>query len=80
MIKPLAITGFLFVALGIAGFVHPRILMPAKREISERAGEKLIIETRRVVRIPALMSTFALLAGGGLIFLSFDKRAEMRGR
>lgn len=74
MIKPFAITGAILIAIGIAGFVHPRFLMPAKTDISSHGGEKVIIETRRIVRIPALMSACALLAGSGLIFLSFEKR------
>jgi hypothetical protein len=73
MIKPLAITGALFVVIGIAGFVHPRVIMPAKTDVSSRGSEKIIIETRRIVRIPALMSACAVLAGAGLIFLSFEK-------
>jgi hypothetical protein len=74
MIKPLAITGALFVLIGIAGFVHPRVMMPAKTDVTTHGGEKIIVETRRIVQIPALMSACALLAGGGLIFLSLQKQ------
>ena len=74
MIKPFAITGALFLIVGIAGFVHPRVLMPAKTDVSSRGGQKVIIETRRIVTIPAPMSGCALLAGGLLIFLGFEKK------
>jgi hypothetical protein len=74
MSKPICLAGALFVALGIAGFVHPRVLMPAKTDVTSHDGEKVIIETRRIVRIPVLMSACALFAGAGLIFLSFEKR------
>jgi hypothetical protein len=58
----------------MAGFIHPRVLMPAKTDVTSHGGEKVIIETRRIIRIPALMSACALFAGAGLIFLSFEKR------
>jgi hypothetical protein len=74
MIKPSCLAGGLFVAMGIAGFVHPRILMPAKTDVTNRGDQKVIIETRRIVRVPPLMSVCALVAGGGLILLSFEKR------
>jgi len=74
MIKPSCLAGGLFVAIGIAGFVHPRVMMPAKTDVTNNGDQKVIIETRRIVRIPGLMSACALLAGGGLIFLSFEKR------
>ena len=48
----LAIFGVLFVVLGIAGLAHPNVVMPAKKQELEIAGNKVIMETRRVVEIP----------------------------
>jgi hypothetical protein len=68
--KPFAIAGMLFVVLGIAALVHPRILMPGKQGDVQVRGQRMIVETRRVVTIPPILSGFFVLAGGGLIFLS----------
>jgi hypothetical protein len=68
--KQFAIFGILFIALGIAGFVHPRILMPGKQNDVQVGGQQMIVETRRVIEIPAFLSGFFILAGGALIFLS----------
>jgi hypothetical protein len=66
----LAIFGFLFIALGIAGLVHPNIVMPAKKQEIEIAGSKVIMETRRVVTIPKVLGALLVLAGGAALFLS----------
>jgi hypothetical protein len=68
--KQFAIFGILFIALGIAGFVHPRILMPWKQKDVQVGGQQMIVQTRRVIEIPAFLSGFFILAGGALIFLS----------
>jgi hypothetical protein len=68
--KTFAIAGALFVLLGIAGFVHPRILMPGKQEDVRVGEQRMIVETRRVVTIPPILSGFLVLAGGGLLSLS----------
>ena len=67
--KTFVIPGILFVVLGIAGFVHPRILMPGRQDDLQVGGQRMIVETRRVVEIPGFLSGFLVLAGGGLIFI-----------
>ena len=66
----LVIFGVLFVALGIAGLVHPNVVMPAKKHEIEIAGKKVIMETRRVVEIPRILGVLLLVAGGAILFLS----------
>lgn len=74
--KQFAIFGILFIVLGIAGFVHPRILMPGKQNSVQVGGQEMIVETRRVIDIPAFLSGFFILAGGALIFLSRREKAS----
>jgi len=66
----LAIFGVLFVALGIAGLSHPNVVMPAKKQELEIAGNKVIMETRRVVEIPKILGVLLVVAGGAALFLS----------
>lgn len=68
--KQFAIAGALFVVLGIAGLVHPRILMPGKQDDVRVGDQRMIVKTRRVVTIPPILGGFFVLAGGCLIFLS----------
>jgi len=68
--RTFAIAGTLFVLLGLAGFVHPRILMPGKQDDVRVGDQRMIVETRRVVTIPPILSGFFVLAGGGLLFVS----------
>jgi hypothetical protein len=42
----LAIVGVLFVVLGIAGLAHPNVVMPAKKQELEIAGNKVIMGKR----------------------------------
>jgi hypothetical protein len=66
----LAIVGVLFVVLGIAGLVHPNVVMPAKKQEIEIAGSRVIMETRRVVEIPKILGALLVVAGGAALFLS----------
>jgi uncharacterized membrane protein YdcZ (DUF606 family) len=66
----LAIVGVLFVVLGIAGLVHPNVVMPAKKQEIEIAGSRVIMETRRVVEIPKILGVLLVVAGGAALFLS----------
>ena len=66
----LAIIGVLFVVLGIAGLAHPNVVMPAKKQEIEIAGNKVIMETRRVVEIPKILGVLLVVAGGAALFLS----------
>ena len=69
-IKIFAITGFFFMVLGTASLIHPRILLPQKTDISHNGGQSIIVETRRVVRVPMPVGIVWLLAGCALAYLS----------
>ena len=66
----LVIFGVLFIALGIAGLVHPNVVMPGKKQELEIAGNKVIMETRRVVELPKILGVLLVVAGGAILFLS----------
>jgi len=66
----LAISGVLFVVFGIAALVHPNVMMPAKKQELEIAGNKVLMETRRVVEIPKVLGVLLVVAGGAILFLS----------
>lgn len=53
---------------------RPNLLMPAKRETLQIAGQKVVMETRRVVTIPRPLSGLVIVSGGGLILLGIQKR------
>lgn len=62
--------GILFLALGIGGLVHPNIVMPGKKQELQISGQKVIMETRRVVTVPGVLGVLLILAGGAALFLS----------
>ncbi|MGC1944515.1 MAG: hypothetical protein WA664_12225 [Candidatus Acidiferrales bacterium] len=66
----LAVIGVLFIALGIGGLVHPNVVMPAKKQEIQIAGNKVIMETRQVVTIPGVLGVVVILAGGAALLLS----------
>ena len=66
----LTVFGVLFVVLGIAALAHPNVVMPAKKQELEIAGNKVIMETRRVVEIPRILGVLLVVAGGAALFLS----------
>jgi hypothetical protein len=70
-IKTFGIAGIFFMLLGAAALIHPRILMPAKTDISKTGNnQQIIVETRRIVHVPRIVGVIWLLAGGGLVYLS----------
>jgi hypothetical protein len=66
----LAIIGVVIIGLGIAGLVHPNVVMPAKKQTLEVAGQRMIMETRRVITIPGVLGALIVLAGGAALLLS----------
>lgn len=66
----LALVGALLVALGIAGLVHPNVVMPAKKQELQIAGTKVIMETRRVVAVPVVLGVLVIVAGTAALVLS----------
>jgi hypothetical protein len=69
-INSLALLGLLLVALGIAGLVHPNVVMPGHKQEIQIAGSKVIMETRRVITIPGVLGVLVILAGGAAVLLS----------
>jgi len=70
----LALVGLLLIAAGIAALIHPRLKMPARKTEVEVIGQKLEIETQRIVTIPGMVSGLVIVAGAGLILLDTRKR------
>lgn len=66
----LAIIGILFVALGIGALVHPNVVMPAKKQELQIAGNRMIMETRRVITIPGVLGALIIIAGVAALVLS----------
>jgi hypothetical protein len=69
-IKPFAIGGIVLILIGIATIVRRNIVMPAHREEANIGDQKIITETRRIVRVPLPGSIFLIVAGCGMLFLS----------
>ena len=70
----LALIGLLLIAAGLAALIHPRLKMPARKTEVEVIGQKLEIETQRIVTIPGIVSGLVIVAGAGLILLDTQKR------
>ena len=70
----LALVGLLLIAAGLAALIHPRLKMPARKTEVEVIGQKLEIETQRIVTIPGMVSGLVIVAGAGLILLDTRKR------
>lgn len=66
--------GVLLILLGIYAMARPNLLMPAKRETLQIAGQKVVMETRRIVAVPRPLSGLVIISGGGLILLGIQKR------
>ena len=66
----------LLIVLGIYAMARPTLLLPAKRETLQIAGQKVVMETRRVVAVPRPLSGLIIVSGGGLILLGIPKRPK----
>ncbi|MGH9744927.1 MAG: hypothetical protein ACRD59_02300 [Candidatus Acidiferrales bacterium] len=76
----LALVGLLLVALGIAGLVHPNVVMPGHKQELQIAGSKVIMETRRVITIPGVLGVLIIVAGAAAVLLSqVDPTKTARG-
>jgi len=63
------ILGAVLILLGLVTLFHPHMEMPAKRTEVQVLGQKLLVETRRIVTIPPLLSGLLIVAGAGLVVL-----------
>ena len=65
--------GIVLLLIGAATLIHPELKMPAdKREVNVE-GQKLIINTRRIVTVPAVLSGIVMVAGVALVFAGARK-------
>jgi len=65
--------GVVLILIGAATLVHPELKMPANRREVNVDGQKLIINTRRIVTVPAVMSGIVIVAGVALVFAGARK-------
>jgi hypothetical protein len=66
--------GLVVIALGIYGMVRPNLLMPSKKQNLEIGGQRVVMETRRVVALPRPLSGMVVVCGIGLILLGIPKK------
>jgi hypothetical protein len=66
--------GLVVIGLGIYGMVRPNLLMPAKKQELEIAGQRVLMETHRVVTLPRPLSGMVIVGGVGLILLGIPKK------
>jgi hypothetical protein len=71
--KPFVALGILFVVLAAVTFVHPQFLMPGEKHEVQIGSQEVIMETRRVIVIPRVLSCCLVLAGGILIYAGFRR-------
>jgi hypothetical protein len=69
----IALLGAVFLLAGLAGLIHPRVMMPAKRSDVWVGKQELKMETRQVVIIPTSMGVLAILAGAGLLYMGIRR-------
>jgi len=62
------VIGVILVAIAIAALVRPNWTLPANKREETIASQRVLIETRRIVRIPRVASATELVLGLGLIF------------
>jgi hypothetical protein len=73
-LQPYKIFGAVLVLVALAGFIHPRVSAPAKKDEIQIGSAKYIVETTRIVTIPWYLSTLVALAGVAFIFIPPAKR------
>lgn len=65
--------GIVVILVGLYGMVRPNLLMPAKRENLQIAGQRVLMETRRVITVPRALSALVMVCGAGLIFVGMQR-------
>ncbi len=73
MNKFLVILGVLLLLIGAATLIHPELKMRAHQREVDVEGQKLIINTRRIVMVPAVLSGLGIAAGAALVFAGARK-------
>ncbi len=71
--------GVVLMLLGAGTLIHPELKMPADQREVNVEGQKLIINTRRIVTVPAVLSGIVLVAGVALVFAGARKSRMSQG-
>jgi len=66
--------GAVLVLLGTYALIRPNVMMPAKRQDLIIQGQRVEVETRRVVAIPRPLSALIVVCGVGFILLRNQER------
>ncbi|HXW61712.1 MAG TPA: hypothetical protein VEJ45_03875 [Candidatus Acidoferrales bacterium] len=74
MRRSTTLVGAVFILLGLLALIHPRVEMPARKTEVQVVGQKLLIETRRIVTIPSILSGLLVVAGMSLMIFGPRKR------
>lgn len=74
MKKFLVTLGVVLILIGAATLIQPEVKMPSNQREVDVAGQKLIINTQRIVTVPAVLSGLAIVAGAGLVFVGVQKK------
>lgn len=74
------VIGVILVAVAIAALIRPSWTLPANKREETIASQRVVIETRRVVRIPRIASATELVLGLGLIFFGSRPPREVARR
>jgi hypothetical protein len=74
MKKILLTLGIVLMLIGAATLIEPEVKMPSNRREVDVAGQKLIINTRRIVTVPAVLSGLVIVVGVGLVFVGAQKK------
>jgi hypothetical protein len=72
--KLFVVGGVALILLGIIALIRPNVLMPAKRQDLVIQGQRVKIETRRVVAVPRPLSALLIVCGIGFILLRNQER------
>ena len=79
MKKFLLTLGVVLMLIGAATLVQPEVKMPSNQREVDVAGQKLIINTRRIVTVPPVWSGLAIVVGAGLVFVGAQKKKASEG-
>ncbi len=74
MKKILLTLGIVLMLIGAAALIQPEVKMPSNQREVDVAGQKLIINTRRIVTVPAVLSGLVIVAGAALVFVGVQKK------
>ena len=66
--KPLALVGILLIALGVVGLVVANVSFTEHKTVLDAGPIKITQEQERVVPIPTIAGTVAVVVGVGLLF------------